>query len=336
MRFTNFFYLSALALFFVSCEQLDVVLHNAGKDRSDKLPQEVIINEPALFPEGVAYDPYSNHFLVSSVTRGTIGTVDDQGNYEIFVEDDDFVTTLGLEVDEHRQRLLVCVADANTGSVAALGSYDLRSGERLFLADLTPVAGDAAAYLANDVAVDPYGNAYVTDSFLPIIYKVDQRGEASVFLRDEAFQPSAPGAIGLNGIAYHPDGYLIAAFSETATLYKIPVDSPANFTAIDVQAGAVTTPDGLSFSKDYQSLEVVNNERGGDNGRVTVIGSSDQWATAQQREVFLAGPVSPTTMAQRGSKSYVLYAYLHELNSGNTSRSTFEIVRLDFDRETGS
>ena len=313
----------------VGCQQLEDIIHDLGNDTPD-LPSEIAINQPALFPEGVEYDRINRRFLVSSVTQGTIGAVDAQGNYEAFIEDDDFGASIGIEVDEARQRLLVCVADPSTAGIAALGSYDLRTGKRQFFTDLIAVANDDDAHFANDVAVDRHGNAYVTDSFSPIIYKVDTEGKASIFLRDSTFQISAPGAFGLNGIAFHSEGYLVVAFSETATLYRVPIDTPTNFMAIDTEEGSVTSPDGLYFSDSDQTLIVVNNDGGSENATVVKLGSGNQWQSAYVRGSFATGPVFPTTAVQQGDDVYVLYAHLNELFSGDTSRDTFRIVAADF------
>lgn len=325
-------FLTLAALFLSSCHPyFDEILKDLGQNGKD-LPEKITITESSLFPEGVEYDRQGHRFLVSSLTRGTIGAVDDHGNYEAFIEDEDFGATIGIEIDEARQRLLVCVSDPSTAGLAALGSYDLRTGERQFFTDLIAVAGDDAPHFANDVAVDRHGNAYVTDSFSPIIYKVDPHGEASIFLQDSTFQAS-PGAFGLNGVVYLPDGSLIAGFSQTATLYKIPLDNPKHFAAITTEEGAVTSPDGLYLSDNDKTLIVVNNDGGGENGKVVALRSKDHWESAYARGSFATGPVFPTTAAQRGKSFYVLYAHLNELFSGDPSRDTFEIVRVDFNED---
>ena len=327
--------LAVTVLLFGGCHPyFDEFIQDLGED-GPATPEEVVINQAALFPEGVEYDRLGRRFLVSSITRGTIGAVDAHGHYEAFIEDDDFVSTIGIEVDELRQRLLVCVSAPGAGDVAALGSYDLRTGERQFFVDLAAVADDGAPHFANDVAVDRHGNAYVTDSFSPIVYKVDPQGEASVLLRDEEFQISAPGAFGLNGIVYHPRGYLIAAFSETATLYRVPLENPEHFAAIDTEEGAVTSPDGL-YLDDNRTLVVVNNAGGGEDANVAKLSSRDHWESAHLQATFATGPVFPTTVAPRGRRFYVLYAHLNELFSGDTSRDEFRIVQVDFEKEPDS
>ena len=328
-RILTFYSIILSALLISSCHPyIDEILETIDRERKS-MPEEVVITKPTLFPEGVEYDTHGRRFLVSSLTRGTIGAIDDQGNYEPFIEDSDLGATIGIEVDEARQRLLVCVSDPSTAGVAALGSYDLRTGERQFFTDLIAVANDQAPHFANDVAVDSQGNAYVTDSFSPIIYKVDPQGNGSIFLQDSTFQPS-PGAFGLNGIVFNPNEFLLVAFSETATLYKVPMDNPAAFSAVSTEAGTITSPDGLYLASGSNVLMVVNNDGGGDQGNVVALGSVDRWKSGHMIDQFATGSVFPTTIAQRGKNFYVLYAYLNELFSGSPSRDTFEIVRADF------
>ena len=109
------------------------------------------------------------------------------------------------------------------------GSFDRLTGDPLFYVDLAAAASDGRDF-ANDVAVDPDGNAYVTNSFTPVIYKVDLNGNVSVFLRDDRFAASP---IGLNGIDYNPDGFLLAAVMGQSKLYKIPLDDPASMSEVD-------------------------------------------------------------------------------------------------------
>ena len=290
---------------------------------------DIVIEEHGLFPEGVAYDHDGHRFLVSSITRGTIGAVDEQGNYESFIEDGDCASTVGIEVDKARQRLLVCVSDPSTASVASLGSYDLCTGERQFLTDLTSVADGYTSHFANDVAVDQQGNAYVTDSFSPIIYKVTPWGEASVFLEDDTFQ-APPRTFGLNGIVFNPNEFLMVA-SSAGVLYKIPMDNPQAFSTVATESGAVTSPDGLYLTENSQVMMVVNNDGGGVQGNMVALYSDDQWASAHQLDAFEAGPVFPTTVTELDDQFYVLYSHLDELVSGDTLRDTFTIMRVGYE-----
>ncbi|WPP51607.1 hypothetical protein [Catalinimonas niigatensis] len=332
-RFTQISFTSlmlSLMLFNTSCQEfLEEIKDELKGNKDQELPETVVINQQALYPEGVEFDPLSGQFLVSSLTQGTIGKVDDEGQYTPFIEDDDFVATIGIQVDISLKRLLVCISDPNAGNLAALGIYDLNNADRLEYVNLGESLAPGEPHFANDVAVDDEGNAYVTDSFSPYIYKVARNGDAEIFLSDDTFATPA-GAFGLNGIIYHPDGYLIAGFSATNSLYKIPLDDPYDFSQIHLDA-ALTGPDGLYLSRNAKTLIVVNNAGGVAPGKVLAFESEDDWESAALEEEFVTGQVFPTTAVQRENEFYVLYAYLNELFSGNTSLDEYQIKQVDFD-----
>ncbi len=194
-----------------------------------KLPDLIRVERSGLFPEGLEYDSKNKRFLLGSAAEGTIFWVGDDGSHSAFIEDDDLRSSAGIHIDLANDRLLVVNTDpgvytgaAPEGSTASLAAYDLTTAERLFLTDLTELtAGDQQ--LANDVAVDMQGNAYVTDSLAGVVYKVDLFGKASVFAEDERF---ANEVAGLTGVEYHSDGFLFAAVSGDGALYKVLLDEP--------------------------------------------------------------------------------------------------------------
>jgi sugar lactone lactonase YvrE len=314
-------------VFSTSCHRLleDLLddLEDEGFDL--ELPERIDLTQTGLFPEGIEYDQRRGMFLVSSLTAGTIGLVDDDGNYEPFIEDDRFRSTIGIELDRRRQRVLVPVTQTD-GSYGAVGAYDRHSGEPIFYVELMDLTPNHPVF-ANDIAVDKYGNAYVTNSFNGVIYKVTRGGEASLFFVNEDFVPPA-GGFGFNGIEYHPDGFLIVAFSAQNALYKIPLDDPDNYRMISLDA-ELQNPDGLKFSRDYEELAVVNNAGGSDAGNVLILKSDDDWESAEEDRRFMTGPEFPTTATYRGGEFYVLYAHLDELFGGNATFDDFAIVLVD-------
>lgn len=289
------------------------------------LPERVDLTQSGLFPEGIEYDQKRGKFLVSSLTAGTIGLVDDEGNYEPFIEDERFRSTVGIELDQKRKRLLVPITQTD-GSYGAVGAYDQRSGDPIFYVELNELTPGHPVF-ANDIAVDKYGNAYVTNSYNGVIYKVDRSGEASLFFVDEDFIPPA-GGFGFNGIVYHPDGYLIVGYTAQNALYKFPLDDPSNYSMVMLDT-ELQGPDGLYLSRNKKELVVVNNAGGSDAGRVLILESEDDWMSAEEDERFATGAVFPTTVVQRGGEYYVLYAHLNELFSGNADYADFAIVQLD-------
>jgi hypothetical protein len=110
---------------------------------------------------------------VSSRTQGRIGTVRDASTYTQLADDTRLVSTIGLNLDATRQRLLAAVSDAGANTtrtsattmrkLAALAIFNPSSGALLRYIDLGALR-PTQAHFANDIAVDAVGNVYVTDS----------------------------------------------------------------------------------------------------------------------------------------------------------------------------
>ncbi len=329
--------IAALTFLFAACTKSDD-LRNSGalKNSADNEinllagkkaePAPIHFTAPFLFPEGMVYDPFSDRFLVSSIALGTIGTVTKAGIYAPFIQDAALASTAGMEIDKARKRLLVTNARVD-GSLAQLVIYNLNSKARLFLVDLSAVANDGAPHLANDVAIDQQGNAYVTDSYAGIIYKVTPNGLATVFYQNPAFTP-APGGFGFNGIEYSNSnqGFLLVAHSAQNKIIKIPVHNTTSFTDVQFAPGIVS-PDGLLLSKNSKELIIVNNTVQFPGSKVISFETKNNWASAAGNEPFETGIVYPTTLTSDGKTNWVLYSYIHLL-FGNVYHETFTIQPL--------
>jgi hypothetical protein len=235
------------------------------------------------------------------------------------------VGTTGLKVDKARQRLLVC--NATFDGANGIAAYDLSTGDRIFYTDLRAVLGNAPIFI-NDVTLDPQGNAYVTNSFSPAIYKVNLEGEASLFLQDDAFDLPA-GSFGFNGIQYDERGFLLVAFSDK--LVKISVQNPKNYSF--VQLNAPVSGDGLLLSRDGRQLVLVNNTGGTEEDKVLSFISNDGWQSGSLSTSFSTGAVFPTTATSDGKHVFVLYAYLHKFLS-NQEQNVFTIQEVPLEKKS--
>ena len=267
------------------------------------LPEMIVAERGGFIPEGVEYDTTNGRLLTGSLSEGSIFQIQSDGRLTTMVSDAELVSSVGIEADEPRARLLVANSDRSvfegeSAGQAKLGVYDLASGERIAMVDLAAALADApadAAYFANDVAVGDDGTAYVTDTRMNVIYRVGADYEASVFYRFEPME-----GLGLNGIVYHASGYLLVAGG--ATLWKVPIGDLAGTTqvmlpeAVPGQDGMVWTDDGL--------LVIVSNS----DNRVVALTSTDEWATSQ-----LAGvgtfEMQATTAAVVDGEIYVVHPH---------------------------
>ena len=258
---------------------------------SDVIPDMIVAERGGIAPEGVEYDTTNNRFLMGSASEGSIFQIHNDGRVTTVVSDPDLVGSMGIEVDELRDRLLV------VGRVQAeLGVYNLTTGERIAMVDLAAAIADPpgdAMYFANDVAVGDDGTAYVTDSRMSVIYRVGMDYQASVFHRSEAW---------FNGIVHHPSGYLLVADGNPGpTLWRVPLDDPGNNTTQVTLPEEIPAPDGMVWTADGR-LAIVS---GADN-RVVALTSEDDWATAQVAGVAPYETLA-TTAAAVGDDIYVIH-----------------------------
>ncbi|MBA8821648.1 gluconolaconase [Ochrobactrum sp. P6BS-III] len=308
--------------------------------------------EPELgggYPEGIAWNPLTNAFMVSSLRGGQVGSVTPDGHYRIFSNDNSLITTSGIVVDVDRNRLLICNEDVGISTrslpgtrhrVAQVVELDLDTGAVQRMYDLSSLSSGAT--LANDLAVDAQGNIYVTDSLQPQIYKVDYlTKEVSVFVRSDllmsAEKTEASGTKPyLNGIVYHPDGFLIASDYSRGLLWKIPLNNPQSFTEVQLSA-RLDGPDGLVLKspKELVAVQSFTDNNGKMTGNVVLLDSPDSWATARIKAV--ASPTrldGPTTATLRGDEVWVVNSRYPRLfsdpdNADNTK--AFTILKVGFE-----
>jgi sugar lactone lactonase YvrE len=290
----------------------------AASAGSAEIPATIVAERGGFIPEGIEYDNTNRRFLVGSRAEGSIFEVANDGSLTTVVTDPDLVSSVGIEVDEERGRLLVANSDSAvfqgaTPGQAMLGIYDLRSGDRLAMVDLTEALDelpDDAAFFANDVAVGDDGTAYVTDTRMNVVYRVGDDGTASVLYRfDEGDGP------GLNGIVFHPDGYLLVVGG--GRLFKIPVDDAESISEVMLDE-ALAGADGMVLTEDGR-LVVVSNSL----SSVGALTSDDDWATAQAvGTARFEGQA--TTAAIVGDDIYVVKPHFNDPDPPSIERVSFQ------------
>lgn len=162
--------------------------------------------DPALVPEGIAYDAASRRFFLGSAFHRIV-SVDARGQVGEFVGvAADLDVVLGLYVDAPRDRLCAVTTNAFENS----GRENLRNAVACFgLADGRPRARILAPEAAqlNDLVIAPDGTVYATDSGGGSVLRAPPGAERFVSLGD-------PGAMrGANGIALATDGTLYVAMN---------------------------------------------------------------------------------------------------------------------------
>lgn len=291
-------------------------------------PATLSFDSAALYPEGVEWDAANQRFLVTSIRKGEIGSVKDDGTYWVFARDPRLISSVGIKIDAARDRVLVCNADPGaaeksspetTGKLAALAVFRLSTGELIKYIDLAQ--GIEGGHFCNDLTIAPDGTAYVTDSFSPLIYKVDADYQVSILVSDPAFSGES---FNLNGIVVKDD-YLLVVKMNSGQLFKIPLAEPKAFKQVRLE-NPIYGADGLSWDARGDLIVIANNNAHVNakppiaTDKVIKLKSADNWASAKIVGQAATGDVFATTGTVRDGQFYVIHAMLHVLFNPETKK----------------
>ena len=277
----------------------------------------ITIDKPALYPEGIDYNPKTDKFIVGSFRDGGVYEIDSDGGHHRIVNDERLNSVLAVRVDIKRDRLLVVNSDIGSSinayvegpkKLASLGIYQLSTGKNIDFINLGKLLPNNN-HLANGMTLDSEGNVYVTDSFSPVIYKINTSGQASIFLESDRFIGEG---INLNGIVFHPNGYLIAVKKGEGVLFKIPLDKPQDFSVIKSPRKFIGG-DGLVLLNNNELTVIANRAAGEITETVFSLNSTDDWESAEVTKELKFGKVYLTTGVLREDKLYVIHSNLKSL-----------------------
>jgi Cu-Zn family superoxide dismutase len=207
------------------------------------------------YPEGIAV--YGSQYYVTSVGRGDIyrGTLGEP-TAKVFIPSPGFGSA-GIKATA--TRLVVVQGDEHAGIVTV---FDRVSGDRLVRFSTGGEAG------LNDVAIAPNGDAYVTDSDFPVLYRIpaaalrkrqDKVRDLPVFmsLRGTPFDYS-PDQTNANGIVVSPDSKILLVVNfATGHLFRIRL-ADHKVTGVDLSGASLTGGDGMVLVAN--ELYVVRND----------------------------------------------------------------------------
>lgn len=275
-----------------------------------------------VYPEGIAYRAETNTFYVGSTTSGAIFQGDLQsGTVDTLVPGNPPPMATGMKVTPDGQLI---VAGGASGGVFVV---DLASGQ--VVRELTNGLSSDQTFL-NDIAIVPGGDAYVTDSVTPILYRVPLSASASSPVAAEGTAVAAERldefldftgtpaqyteGFNLNGIVPTPDGeYLITVQTNTGKLFRIDLASK-EVTEITGLSEPLTLGDGMVL--DGTTLYVVRNQM----NIIAVVQLADDYASGTILGNFTEGSLAyPTTAALADGCLLLVNSQFDKQQSGNPS-----------------
>lgn len=214
------------------------------------------------FPESIAYQEMTGDFFVGSSVDGAIyrGNVV-AGAVGTFLPGSPGLVSVGLAVDDAGR---LYVAGGETGAVAV---YDTATGQLVREAtnNLSPNT------FLNDIAIGANGDAFITDSFNPFLYRLPvtavtatpaatttpaEQLEVFVDFTAAGFELFQSG-FNANGIVATPDGrYLLVVQSNTGALFRVDA-ATGEAIVVDLGGNSLVGGDGMDLAG--QTLYVVRN-----------------------------------------------------------------------------
>lgn len=258
-----------------------------------------------VFPEGVAVQ--KDRYYVSSTSDGTIfqGRLGRRGT-RVFQPPGAQGRTTAIGLEPWRKRLLV--AGGPTGLVFI---YSTRTGKyiRRYTSGPTP---DRATFI-NDVAATPNGDAYVTDSLRPVIYRIaanDIRHDTPdtdplpIFLDLTGTGFQYQQGFNANGIVVSGDDrYLLVVQSNTGKLFRITV---ADRSVTEVALGGETLANGDGMLLAGRRLYVARNR----DGIVVRVNLARDYGSGRVVARSRTPLLFPTTLAPTGRRLLVVNGQL--------------------------
>jgi DNA-binding beta-propeller fold protein YncE len=268
------------------------------------------------YPNGIARA--SNGTLyVGSVTSGQILQIDPNGKIEtLFPGNDEIFASTSLRLDKPRGILWGASPDflgTQPNSKTAprphrIFALDVRSGKVKQVIQM-PNSG-----FGNDIAIDPKGGIYLTDSLRHRIYYLPS-GANQLQTWVESDRLRSQGQIGLAGIAMSSDGSAIVNQFSDGKMFQVTPQSQRQATIEEiVLERPLENPDGIQFASNGLLLVTEGGVESG-NGRLLQIDLSAP--NPKPVEVIAENLISPVNLTTAGNEIWVTESQIrHRLIPG--------------------
>jgi superoxide dismutase, Cu-Zn family len=268
----------------------------------------------SVFPESVGIDRRSGDGYCGSLADGALYRLpSDGGEVELWspAGSGGRGSVAGVKVDA-RGRLW-----AAGGYSGTLSIYDVDSRTMLGRLDV-----GARPSCVNDVAFDAQGNAYVTDSFVPVLFRVDAN--------DLSLEPWVdlgkagipwPDGLNLNGIVLTADGgHLVSCQTNLGRFWCFDLET-TEVREVTVDGGPLEHCDGLAL--DGPTLYAAINAR----NVIAVIELDDDGAAGKLVGILASDRFAfPTAVAVEADRLLVVNSQLDKM--GSEPRLPFTVVTV--------
>ncbi len=289
-----------------------------------------------LFPEGITFYEKSNTFLLSSYSKGAIYSFDNKKKeLSVLLQDKNLISPAAIAINKKKNYLYIANGDAGvseksneatTQKIAGVLIYDLITQKRVEYVDFTNLSNDTKCY-ANGLTLDAKGNIYVTDSHRPIIYKIDgETNEPSIFLENQKFGGHD---WNLNGIAYHPNGYLITLQMSKGLLFKIDLLTK-QISEIQLNKNIIGA-DGITIINNNQILitQAFELKEGKmTSGALTLIETENDWKTGKVTDKNTEIALNPTNSIRVKNKIFALNSSIGTYLFAGKNQNNYSLIKI--------
>lgn len=318
-----------------------LLLIASAPSRAEMAMERIPLPAGFAYPNGIAQGA-DGTLYVGSVTSGQVlrlrpGVSDWE---TLFAGSPAIFAGTSLRLDE-RHGLLWGASPDLLGTRRADGSVERRP-HRIFALDARTGAPQRLLPMpdggfGNDLAIDPAGGVFVTDSTLPRVLRLTTGADRfETYVEDERFRPDPAGAPGLAGVALAPDGTTLAVnHYGNGRLLLVRPGAEGRPLVVEVPlARRLENPDGMRFMPDGRLLVVEGAVQSGDGRllRIDLLGRQSEDPVPV--EVLASELQSPVNLALgREGRVWVTEARIrHRLlpgGDGSAAPEGFWVTRLE-------
>ncbi len=305
---------------------------------------------PPGFPEGIAVQD-GIVYIAGPAAPQTAGNATPSGVVAFDLATGELIQTYDTQGEDlDAEHANTCIAFDNASRLYVLNSQlgiyriDIESGEQETYAAAIPdiptclfSKKDESCSpglrnrfpMANDIAFDAHGNAYITDSLQATIWKVPAGGGApEVWFQDFLLNSFIFGFVGVNGLRLDPTGTMVYITVTSnprnqGIIYTLPLtqnpgsEDLSEFHVFDKGE----TPDGIAFGASGRLYTVIN----GDNTKIIVLNPDGTEYSRIESDLFR----SSANAAFDGEGS--LLVVNHPISDGREDPSLFKVLKMFVD-----